>query len=440
MADQIGWNSVMREQYIDDSDYLEFSNLTGSQTAGASHGHHVFINTQSLNGVTVSNNGSITFSYADHQVQGFVQQGGDLMILHDVRTSGASGTLEHVVEDRYFYAICFSGCTTTPDPALYSLGGEVAGLNGNLVLSVNGVAQPAISSSGVFTFTTPLFYGQAYTVAIETQPGSQNCTLANASGVATNDVTNVVVTCSNQYAIGGTVTGLAGTLGLRLNGSESLSVTSNGPFAFTTPINQDDSYAVEITSQPSGQVCTLANGSGAATANVTNVAVSCVSQFGISGALSGLASGTIDVTLNSGLETLSLSNNGGFSFTSTVNNGDAYSVSISSTPANHDCSVTNGSGTAAGAVTNVQVNCVALFRVGGSVNGLAGSVTLQINGSETIVVAANASFVFPSLLNSGTSYTVTVQSQPAGQECTVGNASGTATANVSNVTVDCVNL
>ena len=51
-------------------------------------------------------------------------------------------------------------------------------------------------------------------------------------------------------------------------------------------------------------------------------------------------------------------------------------------------------------------------------------------------MAANGSFTFGTALASGAAYNVTVQSNPAGQTCTVASGSGTiASANVTNVAV-----
>jgi len=57
------------------------------------------------------------------------------------------------------------------------------------------------------------------------------------------------------------------------------------------------------------------------------------------------------------------------------------------------------------------------FTVGGSVIGLTGSMTLQNNGGDDLVINADGSFVFPTPLSDGAAYNVTVLSPPAGQSC-----------------------
>ncbi len=78
------------------------------------------------------------------------------------------------------------------------------------------------------------------------------------------------------YTVGGAVSGLTGTVVLQDNGGDNLSVTANGPFTFGTALPGGTPYSVTVKTYPSGQTCTVSNGSGTiAAANVTNVAVTC---------------------------------------------------------------------------------------------------------------------------------------------------------------------
>ncbi len=81
--------------------------------------------------------------------------------------------------------------------------------------------------------------------------------------------------------------------------------------------------------------------------------------------------------------------------------------------------------------------------VGGTVIGLqtGASVSLQDNGIDTLTVNANGNFTFPTALDVGTTYVVTVSTQPNGETCTVENQVGILeqnTGDVSSVVVDCV--
>jgi sugar lactone lactonase YvrE len=162
------------------------------------------------------------------------------------------------------------------------------------------------------------------------------------------------------YTVGGTVTGLSGTLVLRNNGGNARTLTANGSFTFSTALTKGTAYSVTVSNQPVGQTCTVANGSGTVgTANVTNVQVACTNNtYTVGGTVSGLQSGTL-VLRNNGGDALSVTANGSFTFNTALTNGTAYSVTVSSKPVGYNCTVTNGAGTIGAAnVTNIQVTCI----------------------------------------------------------------------------------
>lgn len=80
------------------------------------------------------------------------------------------------------------------------------------------------------------------------------------------------------------------------------------------------------------------------------------------------------------------------------------------------------------------------YTVGGSITGLASgaSMVLQDKPGSTMSVSSNGSFTFPTAIASGSSYAVTVLTQPAGQSCSVTNGNGTlASADVTSVAISC---
>src|SRR5262249_11294366 len=80
------------------------------------------------------------------------------------------------------------------------------------------------------------------------------------------------------------------------------------------------------------------------------------------------------------------------------------------------------------------------FTVGGALSGLSGTrPALQNNGGANVPIAANGAFTFPAAVVAGGAYSISVYSQPdsPAQSCVVANGSGTAAANVTNVTVTC---
>src|SRR5690349_13445820 len=75
-----------------------------------------------------------------------------------------------------------------------------------------------------------------------------------------------------------------------------------------------------------------------------------------------------------------------------------------------------------------------------TVTGLAGTgLTLQLNGTDDLVMAANGTGSFTAPLSVGGAYSVTVSNQPLckPQYCTVTDGTGTYTGTAVNVAVAC---
>lgn len=86
---------------------------------------------------------------------------------------------------------------------------------------------------------------------------------------------------SVTYTIGGTVSGLTGSgLVLQNNGGDNLAISADGAFTFATAIAANAPYNVTVSTQPSGQTCSVVNGSSTAVADVSNVTVSCATGTG----------------------------------------------------------------------------------------------------------------------------------------------------------------
>jgi exo-beta-1,3-glucanase (GH17 family) len=158
--------------------------------------------------------------------------------------------------------------------------------------------------------------------------------------------------------VGGSVTGLNGTLVLQNNGQDNLSLKSNGSFNFALQIASGAAYAATILTQPTGQLCTVTAGTGHATGDVSSIVVTCQSNPTIGGTVSGLTGGTV-VLQNNGSNSLATATNGAFTFTTAVAPGAAYAVTVLTQPAGETCTVTHGSGSANANVTDVAVACSA---------------------------------------------------------------------------------
>ncbi len=337
---------------------------------------------------------------------------------------------------------------------LYTISGTVTGLPSGAQLTVTDGSNTAgtISADGSFTLTETLAQNSSYSLAVTGAPAGEVCSVTNGSGTGvTADVTNVQITCSastSSYTIGGKVSGLASGASVTLldNASDSDTVSANGAFTFAKSVASGGAYAVTVGTQPSGQTCTVSNASGnGVNANVSNVSVVCASNaaYTIGGTVSGLPSGE-QVTLVDNGDTangLTVTGNGAFSFPNAVSG--AYLVTIGTQPTGATCSVSQGSGTATANVNNVSVSCSPVsYTIGGTVSGLSSgqTATIELNGDTANTVnlsSTSSSFTFPTAVNSGGSYAVTVSTQPTAETCTVTNGNGTAGADVTNVTVSC---
>lgn len=97
----------------------------------------------------------------------------------------------------------------------------------------------------------------------------------SAKTAAKEETTPAATGINLDFTIGGTVSGLSGTVVLQDIEGDKLSVSGNGSFVFNNPETEGNNYSVTIFSQPAGQTCSVANGTGVVSANVTNITINC---------------------------------------------------------------------------------------------------------------------------------------------------------------------
>ncbi len=246
------------------------------------------------------------------------------------------------------------------------------------------------------------------------------------------------------HDLGGSISGLSGSGLVIANGSDTLTV-SPGATTFTMPtaVGAGSSYALSVSTQPGGQMCSFANASGTMPgADLRNAVLTCAANsYTLGGSVSGLT-GTGLVLANGTDELAVAANATTFTMGNAVAQGSSYAVTVMTQPSGQSCGVTNASGQMGGAnVTDVQFTCAApSFTLGGTISGLNVSGLVLANGTDELTVAANATtFTMGNTLADGATYAVTVRTQPAGRTCTVASGAGSVTAaNVGNVAVTCV--
>ena len=188
------------------------------------------------------------------------------------------------------------------DKAEFTVAGSVTGIvYDGLVLTNAGVplkvAPPATAGAAVsFAFPDKLEYGDTYDVQVTTSPAHQSCAPGvpqggiyanNADTAGRLKTIDIAIVCEiNKYTVGGTITGLTGAGLVLANGSTGGTYSAATPATppSTTPITYElpvvqfgTTYGVTVSTQPAGQICTVANPTGTmADAAVTNINVTCV--------------------------------------------------------------------------------------------------------------------------------------------------------------------
>jgi len=169
-------------------------------------------------------------------------------------------------------------------------------------------------------------------------------------------------------------------------------------------------------------------------------------SFYVGGVTSGLIGSGAVLQLNAG-NGLSLKLDDSFKFVPALSNNATYSVTVLSQPSNPNqvCTLNNDSGSVSDAnIVDVSVTCVTVaYPIGGKVTGLTGTgLVLQNNSTDDLAIDTVGSFdfAFATALADGSSFTVTVLTQPSMPEqfCSVTSGNSTVSgADVTTVLVTC---
>ncbi len=331
---------------------------------------------------------------------------------------------------------------------------QVTGLvEGNIVSFINGSDTLEVMTDGLFTVST-LDDETAFDASISTQPTSPNqqCSFVgvNSGVLAGQDIVLNIACTTLQYSIAVDVNGLADNAELVvLNGAESIAIRNNGIQPFLSLYDDFSSYAVSIITQPTApnQVCVFSqeNETGSIDGENIIVLVNCVtSQYDVNVNVMGLAE-TNSVSFLNGTDTLEVMTDGLMRL-STLDDHTAFDVSITTQPTSPDqtCQFEgSSSGSLAGAHVQIDVTCITgQYSVGVEVSGLAvGNSVVLANQGDLLTVSSNGPATFPTLLDDGSTYAVSVEENPTTPEQTC-NVTSSATgvinsANVTAIQVEC---
>jgi hypothetical protein len=216
------------------------------------------------------------------------------------------------------------GSTSSDSPqsvSLENIGNQTLSAAGTGIL-IGGPNFLQVAGSGTPADCTADFAlapGAACNVSIEFNPRVTGNPLLS-SAVFTDNALNITgasqtvplsgTGISTQFTVGGAVSGLTGA-GLILQDTRGIkvNVTGNNPFTFPDFYLTGNAYTVTVLSQPSGQSCSVTNGSGTlGTANVTNVQVTCANLVFYPFTVTDVGTGTGSITDNQGQITCSEAN------------------------------------------------------------------------------------------------------------------------------------
>ncbi|EKD51715.1 MAG: hypothetical protein ACD_62C00196G0001 [uncultured bacterium] len=140
-------------------------------------------------------------------------------------------------------------------------------------------------TSFTLTPSSPLSAGIEHTFCMTPDilfcDANENGLFSGLEIVFTTEATEVTPEGPETYSVGGTIDGLVGTVILENNGTDALSLTANGGFAFNLNLVTGEAYAVTVAATPDDVACVVTGGDdghGAGVvdgANVTDVVVLC---------------------------------------------------------------------------------------------------------------------------------------------------------------------
>lgn len=146
------------------------------------------------------------------------------------------------------------------------LRGSISGLNRlGLVLTNKGKDHIVPDSATTFEFAELVANDSEFEILVKTNPNGQVCTPSNNKGRANlYSYTQTIITCTTDlYTLGGAVTGLKGAGLVLANGSITVAVQAGATtFTFGKTVPNQLPYGITVLSQPTGQTCSVQNGTG----------------------------------------------------------------------------------------------------------------------------------------------------------------------------------
>ena len=163
---------------------------------------------------------------------------------------------------------------------LYLSGRIVDLAKDGLILLNSGESLPVLAGQSQFVFTKLVKTDDSYNITIAQQPKGAKCTITSGSGKASSySVSTAVVSCiTDQYTLGGSISGLTASGLVLANGKSQVKPDANSTkFVFPNTVGDGSRYTVNVVQNPSGLACTVSNPVGTmGSSNNETVVVNCV--------------------------------------------------------------------------------------------------------------------------------------------------------------------
>lgn len=340
--------------------------------------------------------------------------------------------------------------TIQPDPddvqpspgtsTYFGMYGNIAGLDGDLVLSVGGVDH-AFSSSGSFSVANVVEEAGSLTIRVVSAPSHQSCRLGSDSRFSNvrADITGVQIDCENlRYRLGGEITGLDGTLVLAVN-DQQVSISQPGDFRRNGLLEHGTDVALSIVSAPDGQTCSIESVAqfSSVEASIDTVQIQCQSlMYSISGQVTGL-DGDVQISVLYSTRTLS---NGAFTITDVYPHGASVVLRLSGIPDNQVCDVVGGHrfDNLEGDITGIEIACSPKpYDVEVIASGIDGEVVIQVGDIEQTILSSGR-LEFEDAVLHGEGLALSVLSTPTGYVCTFSEDNfSSVIADISDISLVC---
>lgn len=338
---------------------LSFSGTISGLTSGQSVAITLTVNGAVLDSQTISSDGGYTLQSL-HDGDSY-----SITTIHNVPASYTCtpSTAAATVYANVFNNIsCFGSGSRNVSATVQGLG---ATATVNLRLTSEGVNYDLTNAGNGSHNLAALEVGKTYTVEVLSTSTGYGCYVqSNSTGTVDTTGASVIQCAANgPYYVTVKVQGLNGSLvSFGLGSGESLSNRTNGSYTFSTNHYYSNNATVNIQNSPLAHTCTLDSGTKQILGN-TNFVLSCTPDlYSIGGTLT-INGGAfslnliLETTTPSGLDSLTLSSSGSFTFTKQLYYKQNYEIFIKQQPSNKICSVINGTGTVTASVSNINITC-----------------------------------------------------------------------------------